>query len=88
MFSILSVIFLALVVFPKWVKKADNRMSTTVLPIAFLVLYSAGILLLLNTAHNGGRLVHEFGVRAMVSAPAADTNAAMPAKSERELERD
>jgi hypothetical protein len=43
---------------------------------------------LLNTAHNGGRLVHEFGVRAMVSAPAADTNAAMPAKSERELERD
>jgi uncharacterized membrane protein len=87
-FSILSVIFIALVAFPKWVKKADHRMSTTVLPLAFLVLYSAGILLLLNTAHNGGRLVHEFGVRAMVSAPAADTNAAMRAKSEREQERD
>jgi len=87
-FSILSIIFIALVAFPMWVKKADHRMSTTVLPLAFLVLYSAGILLLLNTAHNGGRLVHEFGVRAMVSAPAADTKAALPAKSERELERD
>ena len=87
-FSILSIIFIALVAFPMWVKKADHRMSTIVLPLAFLVLYSAGILLLLNTAHNGGRLVHEFGVRAMVSAPAADTNAAIPAKSERELERD
>jgi uncharacterized membrane protein len=82
-FSVLSVIFVVLVAVPRWTKRADNRMATTVLPLAFLVLYSAGILLLLNTAHNGGRLVHEFGVRAMVAAP-VETNAALPTKSERE----
>lgn len=36
------------------------------LGLAFLLFYSAGILLLLNTAHQGGRLVHEFGVRAFM----------------------
>jgi uncharacterized membrane protein len=35
--------------------------------LAFLALYAAGALLLANTAHNGGRLVHQFGVQAMIS---------------------
>ena len=47
-------------------KKTANRLVSTALPLAFLVLYGGGILLLTNTAHNGGRLVHEFGVRAAV----------------------
>jgi uncharacterized membrane protein len=75
-FSVLSVIFLALLAVPWLVQRADTRLTTTILPLAFLVLYSAGALLLVNTAHNGGRLVHEFGVRAMVTSPpteAADT---------------
>lgn len=87
-FSVLSVIFVALLAVPRWLQRADNRLTTTVLPLAFLILYSAGILLLLNTAHNGGRLVHEFGVRAMVSAPTADTNAALPAESQEGQEKD
>ena len=70
-FSVLSVIFFALLAVPWSMKRADTRLTTTILPLAFLVLYSAGALLLVNTAHNGGRLVHEFGVRAMVTpAPA------------------
>jgi uncharacterized membrane protein len=68
-FSVLSLIFVALLFVPRLFKHAESRLVTTTLPIAFLVLYSAGMLLLVNTAHNGGRLVHEFGVRARVSPP-------------------
>jgi|SRR5579859_445713 len=77
-FSILSVIFVALLAVPWLFGRADTRLTTTILPLAFLVLYSAGGVLLVNTAHNGGRLVHEFGVRAMVSSPSLDANAALP----------
>jgi uncharacterized membrane protein len=70
-FSVLSVIFAALMFVPRLLKHAESRLVSTTLPLAFLVLYSAGMLLLVNTAHNGGRLVHEFGVRARVSAPAS-----------------
>jgi hypothetical protein len=58
-------------------RKTDTRLTTTILPLAFLVLYSAGALLLVNTAHNGGRLVHEFGVRAMVTSTPANADAAL-----------
>ena len=83
-FSVLSVIFLALLAGPQFLKRTDSRLTTTILPLAFLILYSAGILLLVNTAHNGGRLVHEYSVKAMVGAPAADTNAAVPLETEHE----
>jgi uncharacterized membrane protein len=66
-FSVLSVIFAVLLFVPRLLKQAEKRLISTTLPLAFLVLYSAGALLLVNTAHNGGRLVHEFGVRAMVT---------------------
>ena len=83
-FSVLSVIFLALLAGPQILKRTDSRLTTTILPLAFLILYSAGILLLLNTAHNGGRLVHEYGVKAMMSVPAADNNAAVPVETKHE----
>ena len=83
-FSVLSVIFLALLAGPQILKRTDSRLTTTILPLAFLILYSAGTLLLLNTAHNGGRLVHEYGVNAMVSVPAADHNAVVPVETEHE----
>ena len=63
-------------------KREDTRLTTTILPLAFLVLYSAGALLLVNTAHNGGRLVHEFGVRAMVAPTPVDANAALPTETQ------
>lgn len=83
-FSVLSVIFIALIAVPWVLRKADNRLTTTILPLAFLVLYSAGALLLINTAHNGGRLVHEFGVRAMVSPTPVDASAALPVETDRD----
>jgi len=81
-FSVLSVIFLALLAVPWLLQRADTRLTTTILPLAFLVLYSAGALLLVNTAHNGGRLVHEFGVRAMVTSASADANATLPTETQ------
>lgn len=80
-FSVLSVIFVALISVPWLAKQADTRLTTTILPLAFLVLYSAGALLLINTAHNGGRLVHEFGVRAMVSPSQAQAQASLPTET-------
>lgn len=82
-FSVLSVIFVALLAIPWFVKREDTRLTTTILPLAFLVLYSVGILLLVNTAHNGGRLVHEFGVRAIVSPTSGPTEAALPTNRDR-----
>ena len=83
-FSVLSVIFLALLAMPRLLKMADTRLTTTILPLAFLVLYGAGALLLVNTAHNGGRLVHEFGIRAMVTSSPAEANAALPTETEQD----
>jgi uncharacterized membrane protein len=83
-FSVLSVIFVVLIAVPWLVKRTESRLTTTILPVAFLVLYSAGALLLINTAHNGGRLVHEFGVRAVVSASTVDANAALPTETDRD----
>lgn len=80
-FSVLSVIFVALLIIPVLAKRADTRLTTTILPLAFLVLYSVGVLLLVNTAHNGGRLVHEFGVRAVLAPSAVEANRALPAET-------
>ena len=77
-FSVLTVLFAAILLIPVILKKTLNGIVSTVLPLAFLVLYGGGILLLTNTAHNGGRLVHEFGVRAAVKhspLPAAEQQA-------------
>jgi len=63
-FSVLTVIFAAILLIPGALKKTANRIASTALPLAFLVLYAGGALLLANTAHNGARLVHEFGVTA------------------------
>lgn len=50
---------------------------------AYLLAYSAGMLALANTGHEGGRLVHEFGVRANIDAgsgPARSDGAIAPTR--------
>jgi len=73
-FSVLSVIFAAVLWGPRLLRRSPTRLVGTALPLVFLLFYGAGMLLLTNTAHNGGRLVHEFGVRAVV-APSPVSNA-------------
>ncbi len=65
-FSGLSAILLGMFVLPRILRRQETRLSTTLLPLAFLALYAVGAIFLVNTAHAGGRLVHEFGVHAMV----------------------
>ena len=66
LFAGLSAILLGMCFAPKVLRREEDRIFTTLLPMAFLALYSVGVLFLVNTAHAGGRLVHEFGVHAMV----------------------
>lgn len=79
-FSVLSVLFVVIVVLPLLFKKVPARVLTTVVPILFLVAYGWGIVTLSNTAHNGGRLVHEFGVHAIVAGAGTPTQASAPAE--------
>jgi uncharacterized membrane protein len=75
-FTVLTVIFAAILFGPRLVKRRLGHRSAVVLTVAFLLLYSAGSLVLINAAHQGGRLVHEFGLRA------GGTNNATPTVSE------
>ena len=74
LFSALTVVFGHLVVLPIILRRELNRTLSTSLVAAFLILYGTGALFLVNTAHQGGRLFHEFGVSAQGAtsqAPAA-----------------
>lgn len=68
-FTILTVIFGVIVFVPRLVKRELGRVAAVTLNAAFLVLYGAGGLVLVNTAHQGGTLVHAYGVHALTDAP-------------------
>jgi hypothetical protein len=59
-----------MLIVPRLVQWEPSRAMSAILSVAFLVFYGGAAQLLTNTAHNGGLLVHEFGVTAMVNAPA------------------
>jgi hypothetical protein len=52
------------VLVPAFVPRFKTPLITRILPAVFLLLYFAGLFVLANTAYLGGRLVHEFGIRA------------------------
>lgn len=71
-FTVLTVVFAGLLAGPVVLKRQLARVPTVVLTLLFLGVYGAGAVVLANTAHNGGRLVHELGVRSLMPAvPAA-----------------
>lgn len=72
-FTALTVIYAAILFLPSVMKAAASRVFSTALPLVFLVAYLAGSVLLANTAHQGGRLVHELGVSALMTQPAGGT---------------
>ncbi len=78
LFSLLTVTFAAVVLGPRLLNWRETRVLTTVLPLVFLLLYGAGVVLLINTAHNGGRLVHELGVRSPVAQQPQAASATAP----------
>lgn len=67
-FSGLSVLLVALFALPQLRSRLNTRFVSTTLPLIFLALYSTGMAALVNTAHQGGRLVHQYGVHAVIPA--------------------
>jgi uncharacterized membrane protein len=66
-FSELSIILLGIFLLPRILRRRETRLFSTVLPLTFLAFYFGGIVFLVNTAHTGSRLVHEFGVHSVTS---------------------
>lgn len=84
LFTGLSVILLGMLAIPRLLRRQETRLSSTFMPLAFLALYSVGILFLVNTAHAGGRLVHEFGVHTVIPATNSPSGTAAAAEVQRE----
>jgi uncharacterized membrane protein len=65
-FTVLTLVFAAMVGAQALRRREVGEIATMVLAFLFLSVYGAGTLMLANTAHNGGRLVHELGVRSLM----------------------
>lgn len=85
-FSVLSAILVGIVAMPRILRREVTRLTTTWMPLSFLVLYCAGILFVVNTAHAGARLVHEFGVHAIIHAEHGQFNASAGAAGSAETD--
>ncbi len=70
-FSVLTGALAALIVVTQLFARLRSRLFLTAAPLVLLAAYTFAALLLSDTAHNGGRLVHELGVKAMVANPGA-----------------
>ncbi len=70
LFTLLTAVFAGLLAVRHFAGERLGRGAFTGVVVLFLAIYGAGAITLANTAHNGGRLVHELGVRAFV-APSA-----------------
>lgn len=62
-FLMLFLLYVWVLIAPRLTHRGD-RLFSTVLPLWFLLLYCAGAVVLIHTARDGGRLVHEAGVHA------------------------
>ncbi len=84
-FTGLTLAYAAVLFGPGLLRSQLPPVASAALTVVFLVLYAAGGVLLANTAHNGGRLVHELGITAMVPAGGLPPGAGAPGG---ELEED
>ncbi len=75
-FIALTVIYAVVLFLPPLLSKGLSRGPMLALQGAFLLLYLGGAVVLINTAHNGGMLVHDLGVRALVAAPSETVSTA------------
>lgn len=68
-FTGLTAIYIAVIVMPSLLHRRSSRLFSTVLPLSFLVLYSAGTVFLLHTVNGAAGTTH--GPGAPAQAPAA-----------------
>jgi uncharacterized membrane protein len=71
-FAALTAAYALLLLLPRWVKALARPAVAVASQAVFLVLLLAGCLLLVNASHEGGRLVHQLGVHAMMPAVTPD----------------
>jgi len=67
LFGSLTLLLAIVLVVPNFLGRPEPRPAYVGSLIVYLLLYSMGIMSLVNTAHNGGRLVHEFGVHSLIA---------------------
>jgi uncharacterized membrane protein len=67
-FSILTGLFAIILVGPILVRKAISYRTSVVVSAVYLILYTTGLGVLAAAAHQGGRLVHEFGVHGQLNS--------------------
>jgi uncharacterized membrane protein len=87
-FTGLTLVFAVILFLPQLFKKRLGHRSSLIVSLAFLLFYSAGTLALINVAHQGGRLVHELGVRAMIAPNSSTAQPAVPERESSQRERD
>ncbi|MFT5423780.1 MAG: putative membrane protein [Phycisphaerales bacterium] len=74
-FAALTGVFAAILLVGTYVKKKWARPAVTIGSVLFGLGYLYGLGLLANTGHEGGRLVHQFGVHAPVAQGSANSPA-------------
>jgi uncharacterized membrane protein len=68
-FTVLTVLLAAIVFIPWLFKIHPRRISSVIASVVFVTIYCGPAVLLINTAHHGGLLVHKLGVTAPMSVP-------------------
>ena len=86
LFTVITLVYAFIVLAPLVIKSALKPLPWTVVNGAFLAFYLVGALFLANTGHQGGRLVHEFGVRAMVTPMATEAAPSVGAQDDEDDE--
>ena len=74
-FSVLTAVFAAVLFLPRLLQKESPAAFARLVPAVLLCVYLGGLGALVNTAHNGGRLVHELGIHGRPAAPPATSEA-------------
>jgi uncharacterized membrane protein len=72
LFGSLTLLLAIVLVVPRFLRRPEPRPTYVSSLVVYLLLYSMGIPSLVNTAHNGGRLVHELGVHSLVAPTTTD----------------
>lgn len=69
-FTLLTVVYAGMLAAPLALQNIQPRLPV-IAQVVFVLALAASCLVLARTAHLGGRLVHHFGVRAMINDPGA-----------------
>ena len=73
-FTILTLLLAGIVMVPPIFKFHPRRISSVIASVVVLAIYVGPAILLINTAHDGGLLVHQFGVTANSTMDRAGLN--------------